>query len=34
MVKITGGKLSVMGDWVCNNVKKFNSCKFFLYDRR
>ena len=31
MVIITGGRLSVMGDWVCNHVKKFYSYKIFLY---
>jgi hypothetical protein len=29
MVRITGGRLSVMGDWVCNYLKNFNSYKIF-----
>jgi hypothetical protein len=32
MAEITGGNLSVMGDWVGNYVKKFYRYKIFLYE--
>jgi hypothetical protein len=32
MAEITGGRLSVTGDWGCNYVKIFYRYKIFLYE--